>query len=201
MSNNNGKAGPGAKQAAPKGLELELTLLQGGVNKDLTPAGMSLRGQMITQAALDGELTADLALYAAVDQARAKLKTALAALTAAVPAMKARVELIRQAVICLLGADNPQLADFGIAVKKPRRPLTSEENALAVARRAATRAARRTVGPVEKLKTVGATPTVTIGPEGTTVAYATPPSPTPAVARAAPASMGSASGPVQAPDG
>lgn len=169
MSNYNGKAGAGAQLKAPKGLRLELTLLQGGVNADLTPAGLSIAGQQVTQAALDGELTADLALYAAVDAARAKLKAALATLTAAAPAAKARLARFKQAVICLLGAANPQLADFGIAPKRPRRKLTPEENALAVARRAATRAARRTLGPSAKLKTVGATPTVTIGPEGTTV--------------------------------
>lgn len=177
MSNYNGKAGAGAVQKAPKGLRLELTLLQDGVNLDVTPAGLSIRGRLVTQAALDAELSADLALYAAVDQARAQLKAALGTLNAAAPAAKARLGQLKQAVICLLGATSPQLVDFGIAPTKPRRPLTPEQNALAIARRAATRKARRTVGPVEKLKTVGATPTVTIGADGTVI---TEPSSTPA---------------------
>jgi hypothetical protein len=166
---NNVSAGVGAKAASPKGLELEITLMKAGVDKDLTKAGMNITGQMVPQAALDTELSADLALYAAVDQARAQYKAALANLTAAVPAMRARMAVLKTAVKNAFGAGNPQLADFGIKAAQPRKKLSSAENALAVAKRAATRKARGTVGPVKKLATVGATPTVTIGPSGTTV--------------------------------
>lgn len=169
MSSNNGSAGVGAKAAAPKGLELEITLMQAGVNKDLTKAGMNVTGQMVAQAALDTELSADLALYAAVDQAEAALKTARANLTAAVPNMRARYAVLKQAVINQFGAANPQLADFGIKPKGPRKQQTSAEKALSAAKRKATREERGTMGPVEKLAIVGATPTVTIGPSGTTI--------------------------------
>jgi hypothetical protein len=175
MSNSNssnGSAGVGAKAASPKGLKLELTLMQAGVDKDLTKAGMNVMGQMVTQAQLDTELEADIARYAAVDAARATLKTALATLTAAVPNMRARYAVLKQAVVAQFGAGNPQLVDFGIKPKAARKPLTAEQKVLAKAKAAATRKARGTVGPVAKLKTMGATPTVTIGPSGTTVTTA-----------------------------
>lgn len=167
MSNsNNGSAGVGAKAASPKGLELEITLMKSGVDKDLTKAGMSVTGQMVTQAQLDTELSADIALYTAVDEARTAYQTALATLKAATPNMRARYGVLKQAVIAQFGAANPQLPDFGIKPKAPRKPLTAEQKVLAKAKAAATRKERGTVGPVEKLKTVGATPSVTISPSG-----------------------------------
>ena len=43
------------------------------------------------------------------------------------------------------------LADFGVAPPKVRTPLTVEQQAAAVAKREATRAARHTMGKVQKL--------------------------------------------------
>jgi hypothetical protein len=169
MSNSNGSAGVGAKAAAPKGLELELTLFQQGVEKSLPAAGMPVAGTMVTQAKLDTEMTTDLALYQAVDDARTQLKNAQAALKAQVPTIKARYAVLKLATQNNFGAANPVLATFGIKPTAPRKKATSAENALAAAKRQATRDARKTMGAKQKASIVGATPTVTIGPSGTTV--------------------------------
>jgi hypothetical protein len=191
MSNNNGSAGVGAQLASPKGLELELTLLQGGVNQSLTKAGINVTGQTVTQASLDAELSADLALFAAVDQARAQWKAALATLKAATPTIRARFAVLKAAVVNAFGASNPQLANFGFKPKGPRKKPTSAEQALSAAQAKATREARGTVGPVKKLAIVGAAPTLIIGPSGTTVikapASAPPASSTPATPSTTPA--------------
>src|SRR5579863_10654308 len=129
-SNSNGSAGVGAKAASPKGLELEITLLQNGVNKTLTKAGIDVAGQTVTQASLDTELTADLALYEAVDQAKAQWLAALASLKAAIPGIRARYAVLKVAIINAFGATNPQLATFGIKPKVPRKKLASADQAL-----------------------------------------------------------------------
>ncbi|MHB8421096.1 MAG: hypothetical protein ACYDCL_23755 [Myxococcales bacterium] len=185
-SNTNGSAGVGAKAAAPKGLQLELTLMKNGVDKSLPSAGMPVAGLMVTQAALDAELAADIALYQAVDDARAKLKNALGSLKAQLPATRARYAVLKLAVQGNFGIANPVLETFGIKPKAARKQLTSEENALAAAKRKATREARKTMSAKQKAGIVGATPTLTIGPAGTTV---TPGGQsTPAAAPATPAS-------------
>jgi hypothetical protein len=65
------------------------------------------------------------------------------------------------------------LADFGVAPPKARTPLTVEQQAAAVAKREATRAARHTMGKVQKKKV-----------KGTTVAANTAPAPAPAASTA-----------------
>jgi hypothetical protein len=60
-------------------------------------------------------------------------------------AMKAFHSTYEDAVLFLkhcLGRDNPRLAEFGVALPQPRRPLTAEANALSGAKAAATRRAR-----------------------------------------------------------
>jgi hypothetical protein len=53
-------------------------------------------------------------------------------------------------LVSLLGNAPSTLADYGLAPRKVRAPLTSEQKAAAAAKSAATRAARHTMGTVQK---------------------------------------------------
>jgi hypothetical protein len=98
------------------------------------------------------------------------------------------------------------LADFGISLKQ-RGPLTVEEKTAAVAKRAATRAARHTMGPKQKLEVKGdvtgvvvtpvKAPDPTVPAPTSPTAPATSGSPTASSSPTAPATSGSptASGP------
>ena len=55
-------------------------------------------------------------------------------------------------------------ADFGVAPRKARTPLTSSEQAVAVAKRVSTRAARNTMGNVQKKAVKGDVTSVTLTP-------------------------------------
>ena len=56
------------------------------------------------------------------------------------------------------------LSDFGVAPRKGRTPLTSSEQAVAVAKRASTRKARSTMGSVQKKGVKGDVTSVTLTP-------------------------------------
>ena len=56
------------------------------------------------------------------------------------------------------------LADFGVAPRKARTPLTSSKQAVAVAKRVSTRAARNTMGNVQKKAVKGDVTSVTLTP-------------------------------------
>jgi hypothetical protein len=64
----------------------------------------------------------------------------------------------------LLGNAPSTLADYGLAPRKVRTPLTVEEKAAAVAKGAATRAARHTMGTVQKKGIKGDIKSVVITP-------------------------------------
>jgi len=63
---------------------------------------------------------------------------------------------LKQFVLNTFGKDSPLLADFGFAPRKVTT-LTPEQKQAAVEKRAATRAARGTLGPVKKLAVTGDT--------------------------------------------
>jgi hypothetical protein len=75
------------------------------------------------------------------------------------------------------------LADFGLVPRKAPTPLTVEQKAAAAAKRKATRAARNTMGAVQKKKVVGTVTGVTItpitAPEPIAPVTATPTAPIP----------------------
>src|SRR5258708_1401027 len=62
------------------------------------------------------------------------------------------------------GSAPDSLADFGMQPRKVRAPATVEEAAAAVAKRAATRAARNTKGPKAKLTVKGDVTGITLTP-------------------------------------
>jgi hypothetical protein len=91
----------------------------------------------------------------------------------------------KSAVLSSVGTSSPTvLADFGLAPKKPPRPLTTEERAAAQAKAKATRAARHTMGPRQKAKVTAAAvapPSPAPSPSPTAQPTVAPqPTPTPA---------------------
>ena len=76
------------------------------------------------------------------------------------------------------GASPDTLADFGLKPKKVPAPLTTEQKAAAAAKRAATRAARHTMGAKQKKSVKGTVPTtVTSTPTTATPPVAQPATP------------------------
>jgi hypothetical protein len=94
------------------------------------------------------------------------LKNANDARTKVLPVLKGY-----QAWVSVTYSGTPStLADYGVAPRKAPTPLTTEQQAAAVAKREATRAARHTMGKVQKK-----------GVKGTVTAIVSPSAPTPAV--------------------
>jgi len=86
------------------------------------------------------------------------------------------VKGLRQYVINAFGEASPVLADFGFTAPK-KRVLTPEQKAAAAAKAKATRAARHTMGKVQKKDVKGTV--ATAAPQGDAI---TVPAPTPSVA-------------------
>jgi hypothetical protein len=110
---------------------------------------VNLVGSSFTPAELTAKLQSLVTLRTNVDAAKASTKEMLATEAAQMPAlrtlMSAYVAYIKAAYVGSPGV----LADFGISLKS-RAPLTVDDKAAAVAKRAATRAARHTMGPQQK---------------------------------------------------
>jgi hypothetical protein len=112
------------------------------------------------------------AVVAAQANARAKVdaeQTQMASLLALISATVAFVRFT-------FGNSADVLADFGVAPIKTRTPMTAEEKAVAVAKRAATRKARGTTGPRAKKGVKGAVnATLVVTPAEAPAQQAAPP--------------------------
>jgi hypothetical protein len=93
----------------------------------------------------------------AVGQAKAQWLDAVKAYAAADAEAIPVVRALKQYVINLFGETSPVLAEFGFVAPK-RASLTPEQKAAAVAKRAATRKARHTMGKKQKKAIHGAVP-------------------------------------------
>jgi hypothetical protein len=83
-----------------------------------------------------------IALRAAVADARSAVKAKLAAEKEQLPSIEAMMAGLVQFLTLTFSKQPDVLADFGLAQKKTRTPLTVEQKAAAKAKREATRAAR-----------------------------------------------------------
>jgi hypothetical protein len=77
-------------------------------------------------------------------------------------------------LVSLLGNAPSTLADYGLAPRKVRTPLTSEEKAAAAAKGAATRVARHTMGTVQKKGVKGNVTGVVVTPVAASSPAASP---------------------------
>ena len=93
-----------------------------------------------------GQLQALVTNRAAVVAAQAAAQAKVATERTQTPALDAFADAFEAFVRVQFGAQADVLVDFGLAPPKARTPLTSEQKAVAAAKRAATRAARGTTG-------------------------------------------------------
>jgi hypothetical protein len=141
--------------------------LAAGSAKHLDPAEkVRIQGEVLTAAGVVARLGALPALRDGVEAANAAVATKLEADRTEGPSLR-RFAAAYEAFVQLAFATRPDiLVDFGLEARKPRRKATPEEQAAAVAKRAATRAARHTMGPRRKQAIKGDVVGVTVTPIG-----------------------------------
>lgn len=136
-----------------------------GLGKHFPNVGsLTIEGAARTLAQIEASLQALVDLRKAVNDARAAAKAKLAAETAQAPALRTFMDAVATVVKGSFGNSPDVLADFGLAPKKVRTPLTVEQKAAAAAKRTATRAARHTMGSKQRKDVKGAVTGVTITP-------------------------------------
>ncbi len=115
----------------------------------------------------------------AVETAKAALKTKVEAERAQAPSQTAVIAAFVRIVRGTFGTSADALADFGLALPKARVPMTSEAKAVAAVKRAATRAARGTIGKNKRKAIKGAvSAALVVTPSDGSHPVATPTAPT-----------------------
>ena len=137
-------------------------------------AGTQKHLSLATQLFVDGDTLTAAETAAKLERfakARRDVDAARAALAAALVDEKTIRRELRPFVVSFMGLvqvafrTKPDvLADFGLAPKKARKPLTAEAQNLAIAKRASTREARGTMGKRKKLAIKGNVTGVVIAP-------------------------------------
>ena len=184
---------PGKQNAASRA-----EALSEGTTKHFTNAGQQLTigGVVYTVTQVTTNLQEIVDLRTATTNAQASAKASVAAETAKLPPLLLFLAAYVAYVKATFGNSPTVLADFGLATKKVRKPLTPAQKAATSAKAKATRAARGTKGPVAKLAITGNVIGVTVTPITAPAAPAPAPAPQPtAPANAStPAQGASASG-------
>ena len=138
--------------------------LGAGVTKHLSNVtNVTLAGSSYTPAQITTKLQQVASLRSDVDAAKATTQAKLAAEKAQTPALRTFMSALVSYVKAGYGSAPDVLADFGIH-PKTRTPLTVEAKAAASAKRAATRAARNTMGSKQKLDVKGDVVGITVTP-------------------------------------
>ncbi|HEX3769921.1 MAG TPA: hypothetical protein VHV30_03605 [Polyangiaceae bacterium] len=127
------------------------------------PRPIAALGDTYTRAQMREKLQAIVDLRQRVAQAKSALKQALAVEAAQMPDLLAHAGAFRSYVKLAYSTDPEALGAHGI-VPKVREPPTAETTMAAVAKRAATRKARHTMGPRQKAKVKGDVVSVTVVP-------------------------------------
>jgi hypothetical protein len=138
--------------------------LSAGVSKHLgSMTQVVFTGGPYTSAQITSKLQSIVTLRADVDAAKATTKAKVAAERADAPSLGIFVDALVSYVKVTFGGQPDVLADFGINLKA-RTPLTVEQKAAAAAKRAATRAARKTMGTQQRKAVKGAVTGVVVTP-------------------------------------
>jgi hypothetical protein len=129
--------------------------LRDGLAKHFSNATpVTFAGRTYTRDQLASTLQELIDLRAKVEGRKASLAAAIATEATRAPTLIALERHLKAFVKATFTQAPEVLADFGIS-SKARTPQTTEAKALANARRAATRAARHTMGPKQKVKVKG----------------------------------------------
>ena len=157
-----------------------------GMGKHYTNGGdkLPVAGATFTVTELTQFLQDFVNMREAVEASKAATKAKIETERANAPSHIAVIAAFVKVVRGTFGTSADVLADFGLALPKARAPMTAEQKAVAVAKRAATRAARHTMGKTKKKAVKGAvsatlvvTPLAGSQPAVTTPAPVTAPSP------------------------
>jgi len=151
-----------------------------GANKHFPNAGQTLTfgGATRTVTALTQLLQSYVDLRSAVIASQAATKTKVAAERAQTPPLLAVIDELVAFVKVTFGNQPDALADFGLAPPKARTPRTAEQKAVAAAKSKATRAARGTLGKVQKEAVKGSvTATLVVTPQAGSLPAMTTPAP------------------------
>jgi len=123
-----------------------------------------LSGDSYTHAEVAAKLRTIVALRAAVDDSKAATKGRLAEEAAAMPSLRGFMAAFEMHVRAAYGNAPDVLADFGLEPKNVPDPAKTLDKAAAVAKRAATRKARHTMGSRQKQAVKGGVTGVTVIP-------------------------------------
>jgi hypothetical protein len=157
-------------------------LLAGTKKQFSTASSLAFGGASFTPAQVEAWFQTLIDLRAAVDDARTVVKAKIAIEAAQTPSLRSQMAAFVAFVKATFGSSPDALADFGLQPRKTRTPPTIDQQATAAARRAATRAARHTMGTAQK-KEVKGTITTIVAPKPASAPAPIAPSP---VASAAP---------------
>jgi hypothetical protein len=144
-----------------------LQLIAGIQKHPPATSSVVLGGKTYTMVQLEASLQALADLHSDVAAARATTKAKVATQATEAPPLRSLAATYRAYVKVTYGNAPDILADFGIAPTKAKTPLTIEQRRVVVAKSAATRAARHTMGKAQK-KAVKGTITTIVTPPSTT---------------------------------
>jgi hypothetical protein len=122
------------------------------------PSSLLIAGAPVPTTTIVSTLQGRMATRAAKGAAWAAYQAAVQACRDLIEGSQALVSSARQAVEVMFAGQIEELADFGLQPRRAPAPPTPQQMAVRVARARATRAARHTLGPVQKSKITGANP-------------------------------------------
>jgi hypothetical protein len=174
-----------------------------GLNKHAsTITALVIGGTSLSTSAIIAQLQTRIDAAKAVSTTRATWQSAVKAEKNERAASRTFISGLKQALLVAFAGQIDALADFGLTPRKPR-VLTPQQKTAAAAKAKATRAARHTMGKVQKSKITGVTAAAAAsgspapGPTPTTAGPS--PAPAPVVAHAAPVEPAPAAAPAVAP--
>jgi hypothetical protein len=168
--------------------------LVAGTEKHFPSGSFTLGNTTYTTASLVQALKVLEDALTAVDAAHSGTRDAVSALRAAETKVAPLLRDYRSFLRATFSTASTQLADFGLAPLKARKPLDSEQRAAATAKLRATRKARGTTSKKQKLAVKGSvtgvvvTPVTNAGPSPSPTAAPAGPAPAPTLGAPAPAS-------------
>jgi hypothetical protein len=135
-----------------------------GIQKRFPTATLTIGNTSFAAPALVGLFQSLIDAMAKQAAARVAAKDALTALRVVQLQVDPVIQGFKELLVATFGSATEPLADFGLAPRKVRAPLSVEQKAAAKARRKATRDARGTKGPKAKLTIKGEVATAPAAP-------------------------------------
>jgi len=180
------------KQSKGTVVALAQQLIAGTTKHLANTTQVMLAGSSFTPAQIIEKLQNLVNLRRDVDAAKASSQAKLVVETTQMPALRTFTGTLVTFIKAAYANQPDVLADFGLH-PKARTPLTAEAKTAAAAKRKATRAARHTMGAVQKKSVKGAVTGITVTP-----VTATAPQPAPA-APSSPTTPATSTGPTAVP--